>query len=91
MERICLDRDFPVALLRKNPEAVKKAEEYGSTGTEIATTPTNAFETCFGAFRSRNAETKRQASDDLLNSHEAVSHRKTHPFKRCHYGRNNNR
>ncbi|MBS7634933.1 type II toxin-antitoxin system VapC family toxin [Candidatus Bathyarchaeota archaeon] len=68
MKRICLDTDFLVALLRKHPEAVKKAEEYDSTEAQIATTSMNAFEIYLGAFRSRNAETNVKQADDLLNS-----------------------
>lgn len=68
MKRVCLATDFLVALLRKNPEAVKKAEEYDSIGAEIATTSMNAFEIYLGAFRSRNAEMNIKQADDLLNS-----------------------
>jgi tRNA(fMet)-specific endonuclease VapC len=55
MKKVCLDTDFLVALLRKHPEAVRKAEEYDSTGAEISTTSMNAFEIYLGAFRSKNA------------------------------------
>jgi predicted nucleic acid-binding protein len=57
-----------VALLRKNPEAVKRAEEYDSLGVEVSTTSMNAFEIYLGAFRSREASENIRDADDLLNS-----------------------
>lgn len=68
MERVCLDTDFLIALLRGHPEAVKKAEEYDSIGAEISTTAINAFEIYLGAFRSIEAEKNVKQADDLLNS-----------------------
>ena len=68
MKKVCLDTDFLVALLRKHPEAVKKAEEYDSTGAEISTTSMNAFEIYLGAFRSRETAKNIEQADDLLNS-----------------------
>ena len=68
MKRVCLDTDFLVALLRKNPEAAKKAEEYDSIGAEISTTSMNAFEIYLGAFRSREAAKNVKQADDLLSS-----------------------
>jgi len=68
MKRVCLDTDFLVALLRKHPEAAKKAEEYDSTGAEISTTSMNAFEIYLGAFRSREAAKNIKQADNLLNS-----------------------
>ncbi|MEM2104450.1 MAG: hypothetical protein QW717_06135 [Candidatus Bathyarchaeia archaeon] len=55
MKKVCLDTDFLVALLRKHPEAVRKAEEYDSDRVETSTTSMNAFEIYLGAFRSKNA------------------------------------
>lgn len=68
MKKICLDTDFIVALLRNNPKAVKKAEEYDSVKAEISTTSMNAFEIYLGAFRSRMAEKNVKQADDLFNS-----------------------
>ncbi|MGB9741433.1 MAG: type II toxin-antitoxin system VapC family toxin [Candidatus Bathyarchaeia archaeon] len=68
MKRICLDTDFLVALLRKHPEAVRKAEEYDSTNAEISTTSMNAFEIYLGAFISKNAAINIKQADNLLNS-----------------------
>ncbi|PDM26618.1 PIN domain nuclease [Candidatus Bathyarchaeota archaeon B24-2] len=68
MEKICLDTDFIVALLRNRPEAVKKAEEYDAVKAEISTTSMNAFEIYLGAFRSRMAEKNVKQADDLLNA-----------------------
>lgn len=73
MKRICLDTDFLVALLRKRPEAVKKAEEYDSIGAEFSTASMNAFEIYLGAFRSKEATKNVEEADDLLNSIEILS------------------
>ncbi len=72
MKRVCLDTDFLVALLRKRPEAVKKAEELDSAETEISTTSMNAFEIYLGALRSREAAENVERADDLLNSIEIL-------------------
>ena len=66
--KICLDTDFLVALLRNNPDAVKKAEELDSTDMEISTTTMNAFELYFGAYRSASAEKNLKETDELLDS-----------------------
>lgn len=63
-----MDTDFLVALLRKHPEAVRKAEEYDSTNAEISTTSMNAFEIYLGAFISKNAAINIKQADNLLNS-----------------------
>jgi len=68
MKRVCLDTDFLVALLRKNPEATKKAEEYDSISAEVSTTSMNALEIYLGALRSREPEKNVKQADDLLNS-----------------------
>ena len=68
MKRVCLDTDFLVALLRNHPEAVKRAEEYDSTGAEVSTTSMNSFEIYLGAFRSREAAKNIKQADDLLKS-----------------------
>jgi len=55
-------------LLRKNPEATKKAEEYDSISAEVSTTSMNALEIYLGALRSREPEKNVKQADDLLNS-----------------------
>jgi len=55
-------------LLRNHPEAVKRAEEYDSTGAEVSTTSMNSFEIYLGAFRSREAAKNIKQADDLLKS-----------------------
>lgn len=68
MKRVCLDTDFLIALLRKHPEAAKRAEEYDSIEAEVSTTSMNAFEIYLGAFRSKEAAKNVKEADDLLNS-----------------------
>jgi len=68
MKRICLDTDFIIALLRKHPEAAKRAEEYDSIKAEVSTTSMNAFEIYLGAFRSKEAAKNVKEADDLFNS-----------------------
>jgi len=68
MRRVCLDTDFLVALLRKHPEAAKRAEEYDSIGAEVSTTSMNAFEIYLGAFRSKEAAKNVKEADNLLSS-----------------------
>lgn len=63
-----MDTDFLVALLRKHPEAVRKAEEYDSDRVETSTTSMNAFKIYLGAFRSKNAAVNIKQADNLLNS-----------------------
>ncbi len=68
MKRICLDTDFIIALLRKHPEAAKRAEEYDSIKAEVSTTSMNAFEIYLGAFRSKEAAKNVKEADNLFNS-----------------------
>lgn len=68
MRKVCLDTDFLVALLRRNLEAAKKAEELDFAKAEVSTTSMNAFELYLGAYRSTNVEKNLREADGLLNS-----------------------
>jgi len=63
-----LDTDFLIALLRNNPDAVKKAKELDSAKAEVSTTSMNAFELYLGAYRSALAEKNLREADELLSS-----------------------
>ena len=66
--KVCLDTDFLIALLRNNPDAVKKAKELDSAKAEVSTTSMNAFELYLGAYRSALAEKNLREADELLSS-----------------------
>ena len=68
MRRLCLDTDYLVALLRDNPDAVRKALEIDTSGSEVVTTSMNAFEVYVGAFRSRERNRNTVQADNLLSS-----------------------
>lgn len=68
MRRLCLDTDYLVALLRDNPDAVRKALEIDTSGNEVVTTSMNAFEVYVGAFRSRERNRNTSQADNLLSS-----------------------
>ncbi|MBS7650732.1 MAG: type II toxin-antitoxin system VapC family toxin [Candidatus Bathyarchaeia archaeon] len=53
---VCLDTSFIVELIRRNPEAEKRLEEYVSTGAKISTTPITACELFKGAYRTGKNE-----------------------------------
>lgn len=50
---VCLDTSFIIALLRRDPRAERKLEEYVGSGTRLSTTPITACELFKGAYRSK--------------------------------------
>ena len=68
---VCLDTDFMVALLRGNPDALDASEDLPGK-REVSTTPINAFEILFGAYRSRRSEENVKAVAALLSNIELL-------------------
>lgn len=53
---VCLETDFLVALIRKDPSAIAKLRKLVENGEKLATTPINAAELFKGAYRSKNMD-----------------------------------
>jgi tRNA(fMet)-specific endonuclease VapC len=53
---VCLDTSFIIALLRRDPKAEKKLEEYVASETKLSTTPITACELFKGAYRSKRRD-----------------------------------
>jgi len=53
---VCLETDFLVALIRKDPDAITKLRKLVESGERLATTPINAAELFKGAYRSKNVD-----------------------------------
>jgi tRNA(fMet)-specific endonuclease VapC len=53
---VCLDTSFIIALLRRDPKAERKLEEYVASGTKLSTTPITACELFKGAYRSKRRD-----------------------------------
>jgi tRNA(fMet)-specific endonuclease VapC len=53
---VCLETDFLIALIRKDPNAVAKLRKLVESGERLATTPINAAELFKGAYRSKNVD-----------------------------------
>jgi predicted nucleic acid-binding protein len=65
---LCLDTDFLIALLRGDPEAVRKAEELDSSKETRGTTPINMFELYLGAYLSKKPAENLREVRALLSS-----------------------
>jgi tRNA(fMet)-specific endonuclease VapC len=64
----CLDTDFMVAYLRKDPEAKSKLEKLESSKEPLYTTTINAYELYKGAFRASNPDAELLKVDTLLDA-----------------------
>ncbi|MDW8033801.1 MAG: type II toxin-antitoxin system VapC family toxin [Nitrososphaerota archaeon] len=53
---VCLDTSFIIALIRRDPRAEKKLEEYVDRGLRLSTTPITACELFKGAYRSKKKD-----------------------------------
>ena len=53
---VCLETDFLVALIRKDPNAIEKLKKLVENGERLTTTPINAAELFKGAYRSKNVD-----------------------------------
>jgi len=62
---VCFDTTFLVALVRRDPKAEKKLEEYIASETKMSTTPITACELFKGAYRSRRIENIAKARKTL--------------------------
>jgi tRNA(fMet)-specific endonuclease VapC len=65
---VCLDTDFLVAYLRKDPGAKSKLEELESLQEPLHTTIINAFELYKGAYRSKDSKAELARVDALLDA-----------------------
>ena len=65
---VCLDTDFMVAYLRKDPKAKSKLEELESSREPLHTTTINAFELYKGALRASNPKAELAKVDALLDA-----------------------
>jgi predicted nucleic acid-binding protein len=65
---VCLDTDFMVAYLRKDPEAKSKLEELESLKEPLHTTTINAYELYKGAHRANNPSVELLKVDALLDA-----------------------
>ncbi len=50
-EKICIDSDYLIDVLRKNPEAIRKVTVFEKRSTLLATTVLNSFELYYGAYK----------------------------------------
>jgi len=55
---VCLDTSFIIALIRRDPKAEKKLEDYIVSGAKLSTTPITACELFKGAYRSKRRDTE---------------------------------
>jgi len=53
---VCLDTSFIVALIRRDPRAEKKLEDYVASEARLSTTPITACELFKGAYRSERGD-----------------------------------
>lgn len=53
---VCFDTSFLLALVRRDPGAEKRLEDYTSNGTAMSTTPITICELFKGAYRSKKDE-----------------------------------
>lgn len=70
---VCLDTSFIVALIRRDPKAEKKLEEYVASGARLSTTPITACELFKGAYRSRRRDLEVVKVRDMLAYLEILS------------------
>jgi tRNA(fMet)-specific endonuclease VapC len=63
----CLDTDFLVAYLRKDPRAKSKLEQLESLQEPLHTTTINAFELYKGAFKAKDTQRELARVDALLD------------------------
>ncbi|MGB9718860.1 MAG: type II toxin-antitoxin system VapC family toxin [Thermoproteota archaeon] len=63
---VCLDTSFIIALIRRDPRAERKLEEYVSTGVRLSTTPITACELFKGAYRSKKRDAEVRKVREIL-------------------------
>jgi len=63
----CLETDFLIALMSKDPDAIGKLRGLVERGERLATTPVNAAELFRGAYKSRNVNENLRKVRGLLS------------------------
>jgi len=64
---VCLETDFLIALMRKDPDAMRKLRELVGKGERLTTTPVNAAELFKGAYRSKDVDENLKKVRGLLS------------------------
>ena len=64
---VCLDTSFIIALMRGDPSALVKLEEYTASNTRLTTTPITACELIKGAYKSVRREYELQKVKKTLS------------------------
>lgn len=69
---VCLDTSFIIALIRRDPRAEKKLEEYVTMGARLSTTPITACELFKGAYRSKKKDLEVRKVREILSRLEIL-------------------
>ena len=69
---VCLDTSFIVALIRRDPKAEKRLENYVASEVKLSTTPIAVCELFKGAYRSRRREIEVGKVRDVLTHLEVL-------------------
>ncbi|MEM2585092.1 MAG: type II toxin-antitoxin system VapC family toxin [Thermoproteota archaeon] len=69
---VCLDTSFIIALIRRDPEAEKKLEEYMKNNARISTTYISACELFKGAYRSKRKDIEVTKVREILSRLEIL-------------------
>jgi len=70
---VCLDTSFIVALIRRDPKAEKRLEDYVASEAKLSTTPIAACELFKGAYRSKRRDTEVRKIKEMLTHLEILS------------------
>jgi len=68
-EKVCIDSDYLIDVLRKKPEAIKKISAFEKKSTLLATTVVNSFELFYGTYKSnqiKHLESVNELLDNLI-------------------------
>jgi len=63
---VCLDTSFIIALIRRDPRAERKLEEYVGKGARLSTTPITACELFKGAYKSKRRDLEVRKVREML-------------------------
>ncbi|MEM2981054.1 MAG: type II toxin-antitoxin system VapC family toxin [Thermoproteota archaeon] len=69
---VCLDTSFIIALIRRDPKAERKLEEYVSRAARLSTTPITAFELFKGAYKSEKKDAEVRKVREILSRLEIL-------------------
>jgi len=70
---VCLDTSFIVALIRRDPKAEKRLEDYVVNEAKLSTTPIAACELFKGAYRSKRRDMEVRKVREILTHLEVLS------------------